>query len=239
VTAETLLQAGQLDEAIASLGAELRVKPDDAQRRTFLFELLCFAGAHERARQQLEVVAGASKEARMGALLYLAALNAERTRQEMFEQQTFPMGGPPLRPVTGSINGRAFRSLEDADPRIGPRLEVFAAGQYLWLPFAHIASVRMSAPRRLRDLLWIPAVVRPAPELEALELGEVLLPAIAPLSWQHPDGAVRLGRVTEWVADDDGRAVPLGQKVLLVDGEEMSLLDVRELDITANPAPLQ
>ena len=51
---------------------------------------------------------------------------------------------------------------------------------------------------------------------------------IAPLSWQHPDSAVRLGRVTEWVADDDGRPIPLGQKLLLVDGEEVSLLEVRE-----------
>ena len=236
MTAEELLRAGRLDEAIASLGAELRLKPADAQRRTFLFELLCFAGAHERAQKQLEVVAGASKEARLGALLYLAALNAEQTRQEMFTQQTFPLGGPPVRPVAGTLNGRPFQALEDADPRIGPRLEVFAAGRYLWLPFAHIASVRIAPPKRLRDLLWIPAVVKPAPEMQTLELGEVLLPAIAPLSWQHPDPAVRLGRVTEWVADDDGRAIPVGQKLLLVDGEEVSLLEVRELDFAASPA---
>lgn len=234
MTGEELFRAGQLDEAIASLGAELRQKPADAQRRTFLFELLCFAGAHERAQQQLDVVASASKEARLGALLYLAALNAERTRHEMFTRHTFPGGDPP-RAVAGTLNGRPFRSLEDADPRIGPRLEVFAAGQYLWLPYTHIASLRIAAPKRLRDLLWIPAVVRPAPEIKTLELGEVLLPAIAPLSAQHPDSAVRLGRVTEWVGDDDGRPVPLGQKLLLVDGDEISLLEVRELDI-APPA---
>jgi type VI secretion system protein ImpE len=235
VTAAELLRAGHLDEAITSLGAELRSNPADAQRRTFLFELLCFAGELERARLQLDVVAGASKEARLGALLYLAALNAERTRQEMFLNNTYPSGDVGRAPA-GTLNGRAFRTLEDADPRIGPRLEIFAAGQYLWLPFAHIASVRVAAPKRLRDLLWTPATVRPAPNMQALELGEVLLPAISPLSWQHADEAVRLGRVTEWVAADDGRAVPLGQKLWLVDGEEVSLLEVRELDIAAAPA---
>jgi len=237
VTPDELLRGGQLDEAIAALGAELRIHPDNAQRRTFLFELLCFAGEHERAQKQLDIVASASKEARLGALLYLAALNAERTRQEMFAHDTYP-GGVPPRPVAGTLNGRPFRSLEDADPRIGARLEVFAAGQYLWLPFEHVASLRIAAPKRLRDLLWVPAVIRPVPELKTLELGEVLLPAIAPLSWQDPDAAVRLGRVTEWVATDDGRSVPIGQKVLLVDGEEVSLLDVRELDITASPAAI-
>ena len=30
----------------------------------------------------------------MGALLYRGALNAERTRQDMFEQKTFPQSGP-------------------------------------------------------------------------------------------------------------------------------------------------
>lgn len=235
MTADELLRAGRLDEAIASLGVELRSNPTDAQRRTFLFELLCFAGEHERALKQLDVVAGASKQARMGALLYTAALNADRTRQEMFQQNTYP-GGTVARPVSGTLNGRPFQSLEDADPRIGARLEVFAAGQYLWLPFAHLRSVRMTAPKRLRDLLWAPAVVRPAPEIKTLDLGEVLVPAIAPLSWQHSDDAVRLGRVTEWVAADDGRPIPLGQKLLLVDGEEVGLLEVRELDIASSPA---
>jgi len=55
VKADELLRAGQLDEAIASLGVELRGNPADVQRRTFLFELLCFAGEHDRAEKQLDV----------------------------------------------------------------------------------------------------------------------------------------------------------------------------------------
>jgi type VI secretion system protein ImpE len=64
-----------------------------------------------------------------------------------------------------------------------------------------------------------------------MELGEVLLPVIAPLSWKHPDEAVRLGRATEWEdLEGDGQA-PVGQKMLLIDGEEIPFLDVRQLDI--------
>jgi len=42
-----------------ALLAELRDNPTDARRRTFLFELLCFAGEYERADKQLEVLAQA------------------------------------------------------------------------------------------------------------------------------------------------------------------------------------
>lgn len=229
--AEELLRAGQLNEAIASLGVELRGNPTDAQRRTFLFELLCFAGEHERAAKQLEVLAGGGREAHMGALLYQSALHADQTRQEMFAKGTFPKSPAPPE-AAGTLNGKPFTALADADPRIGPRLEVLAAGQYLWLPFAQLASVRMSAPKRLRDLLWAPAVVRTGPELRGMELGEVLVPVLAPLSSQEEDDAVRLGRVSEWVKLEDGTEVPLGQKLLLVDGAEFPILELRELDIT-------
>lgn len=231
-SADELLRAGKLEEAIELLGVGLRSNPTDAQRRTFLFELLCFAGEHERAEKQLDVLAGAGREAEMGALLYRAALHAERVRQEMFRTGDYPHSGVAPRPPSGTLNGRPFGALADADPRIGARLEVFAAGRYLWIPFEHVASVRMAPPKRLRDLLWIPAVVRAGQGFRGFELGEVLLPALAPLSWQHAEAAVRLGRITEWTELDGGTQVPLGQKLLLVDGEEFPILELRELEIT-------
>jgi protein involved in temperature-dependent protein secretion len=39
---------------------------------------------------------------------------------------------------------------------------------------------------------------------------------------------VRLGRQTVWI-EEDGEAVPCGQKLLLVDGVERPLLEVREI----------
>ena len=132
--------------------------------------------------------------------------------------------------VTGTLNGKPFQTITDADPRIGPRLEVFAAGNYLWLNFEHLASIQIPQPRRLRDLIWTPAVVRAGPALKSTELGEVLLPVLSPFAWQHSDDAVRLGRMTVWEEDESGEAVPVGQKMLLVDGEEFPLLDIRQLE---------
>ncbi len=230
--ARALFREGKLDDAIESLGVELRSDPMDAQRRTFLFELLCFAGQFERAERQLDILAQSSSEAAMGALLYQSALHAERIRQKMFRERDYPGQGSSAEPITGTLNGSAFELLEDSDPRIGARLEVFAAGQYMWIPFHQLASVQVAAPTKLRDLLWIPAAIRTGSELRREELGEVLIPVMSPLSWQDPDDQVRLGRVTQWVDLGDGTEVPLGQKLLLVDGEELPILEVRQLEIT-------
>lgn len=230
-----LFEAGKLDETIDAVGAELRSKPTDLQRRTFLFELLCFRGDYERAEKQLALLADQSKEAGLGTLLYRGAIAAEQTRTEMFEKERFPLSDAA--PVTGTLNGKPFTSLSDADPRIGPRLEVFAAGDYLWIAFADIALLEIDPPKRLRDLLWTPARLKTGPSFKDRDLGEVLLPSLAPLTAFHPDDPVRLGRSSEWCADENGREAPYGAKMLLVDGEELPLLELRRLEIeTAEPA---
>jgi type VI secretion system protein ImpE len=229
MSARQLFQAGQLNEAIETLGVEVRDNPTDAQRRAFLFELLCFSGNYDRAEKQLAALGKGTQNAEVGALLYHAALHAERLRQKMFAESSFP--GTVARTVSGTLNGKPFATLTDADPRIGPRLEVFKAGQYMWMPLEQLQSVTMEPPKRLRDLLWAPAIVRPAESFTGLELGEALIPAVAPLTWQEEDGPLRLGRTTEWREAADGAEVPVGQKLLLVDGEEFPILELRELEI--------
>ena len=57
MNARELYQAGQLTEAVQALGAEIRENPTDTKRRTFLFELLSFAGDYDRALKQLDILA--------------------------------------------------------------------------------------------------------------------------------------------------------------------------------------
>ena len=231
MTARELYQAGKLDGAVQALNAELRDNPADSKRRTFLFELLCFAGNFDRAEKQLDILAQGSPEAMTGAMLYRAALHAERTRHELFEKKDYPETGSAITEPGGTLNGKPFESLTDSDPRIGPRLEVFAAGQYMWIPLAHVASVEMQAPKRLRDLLWAPVLVRTGPAFKGVELGEVLMPVLAPFSFRHADDAVRLGRATVWEERGGDEPVPFGQKTFLVDGEDYPVLELRRLEI--------
>jgi len=233
MTASELYKAGRLDEAVQALNAELRNHPDDTKRRTFLFELLCFAGNFERADKQLDILAQGSPEAMTGGLLYRAVLAAEHSRREMFEKKEYPTGESQVREPGGTLNGKPFEWITDSDSRVGPRLEVFAAGQYMWIPFEHIASLEMQPPKRLRDLLWAPVVLRTGPSFRGVELGEVLVPALSPFSFRHADDAVRLGRASVW-EEQDGEQIPFGQKCLLVDGEDFPLLELRRLEIAAS-----
>ncbi len=233
MTARELYHAGQLGAAIQALGAELRDNPTDVKRRTFLFELLCFAGEYDRAQKHLDILAGQGPDSATGALLYRAALNADRMRSDLFTKRDYPEVHESDTPVSGMLNGKPFESIEDADPRIGPRLEIYAAGQVMWLPMAHVASIVMEPPKRLRDLLWPPALLRTGEAFKGTEFGEVLMPVLSPLSFKHKDDAVRLGRSTVWEEQENGDTIPFGQKMLLVDGEDFPLLELRHLEITA------
>jgi type VI secretion system protein ImpE len=234
MNAGELYKAGKIEEAVQALASELRNDPTNVRSRTFLFELLCFMGEFDRAEKQLDILSDLSKEAGMGTLIYRSAIQAERMRNTMFEKKTFPQTEP--QGVSQVIlNGAAFDAVTDADPRIGPRLEVFAAGSYLWLPFAHITSIKMEAPKRLRDLIWIPAILKTGPLCGGLDLGEVMIPVLTPLAYRHSDNDVRLGRKTVW-EEIGGDTVPAGQKVLLVDGEEFPILEVRTLEFQAAAA---
>lgn len=234
MTARELLEAGKVRQAEKQLTAYVRDHPTDTAQRTFLFELLCFCGDYLRAERQLSVLAQTTPESEMGAIVYYAALHAEKTRHELFEQQQFT-GGEEVSPP-GELNGRPFKTIRDADPDIGARLEIFAAGAYLWIPFRHIASVQIEQPKKLRDTLWTPALVQAGPSFSGTDLGEVLIPAIYPFSWKHSDESVWLGRLTDWSADDEGNEYPSGQKTFLVDGEEVPLLEIRTLEFSDQPS---
>ena len=235
MTARQLFDKGRVRDAEKALSAYLRDHPTDTVQRTFLFELLCFSGQYDRAEKQLAVLAEGGERTELGAVLYYSALHAEKLRHELFRTEDYPTSIAVKSPP-GTLNGKAFQSIVDADPQIGPRLEVFAAGAYLWIPFEHISSVVVETPTRLRDTLWTPAMVRTGPSFKGTELGEVLIPAIYPFSWKHPEEEVWLGRVTDWATDDQSREYPLGQKTMIVDGEEVPFLEVRSLEFVTEEA---
>jgi type VI secretion system protein ImpE len=61
------------------------------------------------------------------------------------------------------------------------------------------------------------------------ELGEVLLPVLCPLSSRHADETVQLGRESAWEPDEAHGEIPYGAKILLIDGAEVPLLEIRSV----------
>lgn len=240
MTATELYQKGELTQAIKALGEELRGNPLDAKRRTFLFELLCFAGEYDRAEKQLDVLAHQDSKAAPAVLLYRSALHAERTRQEMFLSGSFPPAPAEPEPDrAGTWNGEPFSYLGDADDVIGDHLECFIAGAYTWLPTKYIDRLEIEPPKDLRDLFWARARLDASPAFRLQELGEVLLPVLSPLSYRAADDAVKLGRASTWETAADGTKRPMGQKMLLVDGKEIPLLEFRTIVFRSSEAGVE
>lgn len=90
--AKQLLDNGQLTEAIDQLNSEVRSQPNDLGRRTFLFELLCFAGDLGRAERQLDAIShlDANPMAMLGSQVYRNLLEAEKKRASLFGQGLRP-----------------------------------------------------------------------------------------------------------------------------------------------------
>jgi len=134
-----------------------------------------------------------------------------------------------LRPGTPEAPPLAFEWIADADPRIGPVLEVIVNGRYFWIPFSNIRAIQVEKPADLRDLVWLPAQFQWANGGEAVGL----IPGRYPGSEASDDDAIRLARRTDWVEQAMQAFAGLGQRMLATDAGEYALLDIRRVDLDA------
>lgn len=144
---------------------------------------------------------------------------AQRLRDEAFD-------GAPETP--GALNDADFAWIADSDPRLGPVMEVFLNGNYMWVPFFRIKAVHIEAPADLRDQVWMPARFTWTNEGEAVGF----IPTRYPGTLAAKDPALMLAKKTDWMEIGPDWSVPLGQRVLVTDVEETALMDVRKLLIS-------
>jgi type VI secretion system protein ImpE len=90
MTATELFSAGKLQAAIDAQLQDVRAAPLDAGKRTFLFELLAFAGELDRAAAQLGVLSQETNERGWGANVYQNLLAAEEKRRQVFAGRARP-----------------------------------------------------------------------------------------------------------------------------------------------------
>jgi type VI secretion system protein ImpE len=132
---------------------------------------------------------------------------------------------------SGTLDGKPFEWIADADMRLGPVLEAVINGRYYWVPFNRLLQVSIEEPADLRDVVWTPAHML----LENGGEAYGLIPTRYPDTEKQEDGGLLLARKTTWEERRAGFFCGLGQRVLSTDAGEVSLMDVRE--ILFNPAP--
>jgi len=259
-TAEELFRGGDLKGTLAELQNDVRRSPADAKLRIFLSQLLMVNGDWDRAVNQLKVAAELDAAALPMKHTYTAAIQCERLRAAVFAGEKSPLvlGDPPgwiallLQGLTlggqgrareahelraraledapassGAMNGTAFEWIADADSRLGPVLEVLLNGAYYWVPFERIRRIEFEKPADVRDLIWLPAQFTWSNDGQAMGL----VPTRYPGSELSAEDPLKFARQTQWTDLGNEEYAGRGQRVLTTSGEELGLLDVREISL--------
>ena len=128
----------------------------------------------------------------------------------------------------GRIGDVAFEWIADADSRLGPVCEAIIDGKYVWVPFVHIAELKVEAPTDLRDLVWASAQFRFTNGGDTV----ALLPTRYSGSEASDDPGVFLARKTVWQNLGPETFGGLGQRLWATDVGEFPLLEARAITVT-------
>jgi type VI secretion system protein ImpE len=257
---EQLLRQHDPRGALQALQEQVRAQPANPKLRIFLFQLQCVLGQWERARTQLQVLSDLDASTLPMVEMYGGALVCEAFRREVFNAGKTPLvlGEPPAwlalllqalqleaggnlehaagvraqaleqaAAVAGTVDGVAFEWIADADARLGPVCELILNGKYYWVPFERLKLLAIEAPEDLRDAVWLPAQVRFANGGESV----ALVPARYPGCESEADGALQLGRKTEWNEVSSGVFHGRGLRWFCTDADEYSISDVRRIEL--------
>ena len=135
--------------------------------------------------------------------------------------------------TSGRIEGESFEWIADADSRIGPFLEAIVNGNYYWVPFSRIRSLKIEPPEDLRDLVWVPGHFTWANGGETVGF----VPVRYPGSQGAEDASLALGRRTEWDQKSERVYFGCGQRILATDQGEYSLLEIGQIEFEGSEEP--
>jgi type VI secretion system protein ImpE len=196
--------------------------------------VLATAGADAAARRRAAELRDAAFEAAPAAAGFLT-LGGPAPPSPTNDGETAATGAKKT-----SAEPKPFAWIADADQRLGPMLEAFIEGKYYWLPFTRLARLDIEAPADLRDHVWMPAHFTWANGGEAHGFIPTRYPGSAAAASSEAGEALAWSRRTEWrpagADGDDDWFLGLGQRMLATDADEVALMDLRRIVVSA-PAP--
>jgi len=229
---ELFLFAGELDRARKQLDV---LKYDDPRHSAAAEQYKAALDAEAKRRgvfagtEQPRVLAAAPDHVRqrLEALPYLARGEHAEARKR------FDDANAALPAVAGTLDGKPFDRLYDADERLGTVLEVFGTGGiYTWVPLEQVQSITMNPPQAPRDVILRPANILLTDGVS----GDVLIPGLYPDTHAHADDEIKLGRGTEWVGAEGEVSRGAGGRLLFVGGAFVPFIKVNQILITTPPA---
>jgi type VI secretion system protein ImpE len=224
--AELLLFAGNLERCDRILDAAVHTDPGAAAVIAEFRQLLRAEAARRQMKREgrlpefLEAPSAALRAALAAAVALRAGDAAEAARQAAAAEAARPRVAGSLGPPSAEVRFDDFR---DADDLCAGFFEVLTVtGKYYWIPTERVVSLVFQPPRRPRDLVWRRARIATAGGPD----GEVYLPAIYDAPDAGLDDAFRLGRATDWRAEDGGPVRGVGQRVFLIGEEARGIMEL-------------
>lgn len=260
MSAEQLLKAGQLDEALAEIKQQIRKDAANPKLRVFLFQLMAVEGDWDRALTQLNVAGDMDPLTLPMVQTYREAMSCELLRADIFAGKRAPLVfGDPERWVALLLQALSLTAQGEHEKAAALRDEAYTlapatSGSIDGERFEWIAD----ADSRLGPVLeavingryyWVPfhrirriEVDPPADLRDVVWMpvtftwangGQVvgLIPTRYPGSEADDDPLIRLARKTVWREPAAGTFLGDGQRVLATDAGDYALMDVRLVDL--------
>jgi type VI secretion system protein ImpE len=258
MTANQLLDAGRLADAISKLSDDIRTNPTDLRARVFLFELLCFSGDLARAQKQLDAVTANEVKAEIAVARYRNLLAAEAARRDVFSGKSQPQIVGP-RPEYIDLHIQAAKEIHEGKPDAAllsleraADLRKPVSGRANGEPFDDFRDCDDVVAPFLEAFIegtynWIPwesvrSLLLSSPkylrdlcwtpvklELHSGPAGETYLPVLYAGSYLHSDDRIRLGRLTDWRTDCGELSLGIGQRLFAVGDDDRAVLEIREV----------
>jgi type VI secretion system protein ImpE len=196
MTVQELINEGRLSAAIQLQKSGLAQSKNEQSARLLLFELLAIAGQFDDAISELQAIASKDENWKIVKKAFQKLLTAESKRQSG-KRPKIPSDVPDwasmlwrahvaLRKgdhnlavraidranslaveVRGHIDGELFEGIRDFDDRTAFVVEFLSEGDYIWIPFDSLRSLRFEEPAGPLDTAFRPSQIE-------LNNGEVL-----------------------------------------------------------------
>jgi type VI secretion system protein ImpE len=254
-----LIKAGRLEEARGILTDEIKAKPADNSKRTLLFQVLALCGEWDKAFKHLDMISSLDTAKVVAVSAYKDILRAQEDRRKVCLLSKLPsfLTDPPpyfetywdgcanlakcelkkagklfdeaagMRPkIHGRFKNKDFLGIWDTDSMLSFFIEAFVHDSYVWIPFEALREMIIEKPKSLLDLIWVPATVTTWEGLTA----NCNLPVLYPDSEYSDNTQIRLGRMTDWEDLGGNFAKGMGQHVLQIGENDVSLLEITEIN---------
>jgi type VI secretion system protein ImpE len=261
-TANELLHAGRLQEAIDAALASVKRDPSDTDQRGLLAELLCIAGQWDRADKQIDTIGHQDPQAIVGLSLIRQLIRAEVSRKECFLEGRAPeLLAEPTENLKKSLE--ALIAIREGEQSQAAALLAEAekqrrslggkSGEQPFADFRDLDDVTAGVFEVLTSTgkyYWIPMErvqsIEFQPPKRPRDLiwrqaemtvedgpsGDVFLPATYFDAAGDADDQLKLGRGTDWTGGDGRPMRGRGQRMYLVGDDATPIMELTAIEFS-------